>query len=407
MERQKFISALVGTAALSSTGAGLLLSSCGEVPLEDNIGGSFAGYPHGPVRAENFTNPLFIPGSGGPFGVLSVTDTPLALAAQAKTFPIFDNRLSPFLLYDTSYAAKSYQNPILRIKSGSRFTATLQNDLNEPTIVHWHGLHLSATMDGHSNDSIAPGKNYPYAFPVTNRGGTYWYHTHADQLTAKQAYGGLASFFTVEDDDEMRVSSGASKAVQAMLNLAPSNATVIHDDQPVEVPTSEVVMDDIVMIRPGDKIPVDGTLTDDESNVDESMITGESMPIGKKIGDGVIGATINKTGTFRFKATKVGADVAMEAADVVLMKSDPFDVIGAIILSRATRRKMRQNIWWAAGYNVIAFPLAAGLLYPNRSFIKPGDRCLVDVGIDPRRRQRIAVKARKDERKHPWRERGR
>ena len=110
---------------------------------------------------------------------------------------------------------------------------------------------------------------------------------------------------------EMRARSGASKAVQALLSLAPPKATVIRNDQPVEVPTSEVVIDDIVMIRPGEKIPVDGTLTDGGSNVDESMITGESMPVAKKVGDGVIGATINKTGTFRFKATKVGADTAL------------------------------------------------------------------------------------------------
>ena len=207
MERRKFIRALTDTAVFTSTSAGLLLSACGKGPLEDKIGESFAGYPHDPVRAENFTNPLFIPGGDGPFGVLDVTDTPLRLAAQAKTFPILDGRPSPFLLYDTSYAGKSYQNPILRVKSGSRFTATLQNGLNEPTIIHWHGLHLSAKMDGHPNDSIAPGKNYPYAFPVTNRGGTYWYHTHADQLTAKQAYGGLASFFIVEDDDELRLTT--------------------------------------------------------------------------------------------------------------------------------------------------------------------------------------------------------
>lgn len=207
MERRKFIRALVGTAAFSSTGVGLLLSACGKGPLENKVGEPFAGYPHDPVRAENFTNPLFIPGGDGPFGVLSVTDTQLTLTAQAKTFPILDGRASPFLLYDTSYGGKSYQNPILRIKSGSRFTATLQNGLNEPTIIHWHGLHLSAKMDGHPNDSIAPGKNYPYAFPVTNRGGTYWYHTHADELTAEQAYGGLASFFIIEDDDELRLAS--------------------------------------------------------------------------------------------------------------------------------------------------------------------------------------------------------
>ena len=205
MERRIFIRALAGTAAFISTGAGLLLSSCTKEPLENKIGAPFSAYPHDPVRAENFTNPLFVPGGEGPFGVLDVTDTPLTLTAQAKKFPILDGRASPFLLYDTSYAGKSYQNPILRIKSGSRFTATLQNGLNEPTIIHWHGLHLSAKMDGHPNDSIAPGKNYPYAFPVTNRGGTYWYHTHAHELTAEQAYGGLASFFIVEDDDEMRL----------------------------------------------------------------------------------------------------------------------------------------------------------------------------------------------------------
>lgn len=110
---------------------------------------------------------------------------------------------------------------------------------------------------------------------------------------------------------EMRARSGASKAVQALLNLAPPKATVIRNDQPVEVPTSEVLIDDIVMIRPGDKIPVDGIVTDGASAVDESVITGESMPVAKQVGDEVIGATINKTGTFRFKATKIGADTAL------------------------------------------------------------------------------------------------
>ncbi|MEO7648561.1 MAG: heavy metal translocating P-type ATPase [Gemmatimonadaceae bacterium] len=110
---------------------------------------------------------------------------------------------------------------------------------------------------------------------------------------------------------EMRARAGASKAVQALLNLAPPKATVIRDGQPVEVPTSEVVVADVVMIRPGDKLPVDGEVVEGESNVDESMITGESMPVRKVVGDTVIGATINKTGTFRFRATKVGAETAL------------------------------------------------------------------------------------------------
>jgi Cu2+-exporting ATPase len=110
---------------------------------------------------------------------------------------------------------------------------------------------------------------------------------------------------------EMRARSGASQAIQALMNLAPPKATVVRGGQPVEVPTSEVVLDDIVLIRPGDKIPVDGVIVEGESSVDESMITGESLPVKKVVGSSVVGATINKIGTFKFRATKVGADTAL------------------------------------------------------------------------------------------------
>jgi P-type Cu2+ transporter len=110
---------------------------------------------------------------------------------------------------------------------------------------------------------------------------------------------------------EMRARSGASQAIQALMNLAPPKATVIRDGQTVEVPTSEVLLDDIVLIRPGDKVPVDGVIVEGESSVDESMITGESLPVKKQVGSTVVGATINKTGTFKFRTTKVGADTAL------------------------------------------------------------------------------------------------
>ena len=110
---------------------------------------------------------------------------------------------------------------------------------------------------------------------------------------------------------EMRARAGASDAIRALLDLAPPKATVIRDGEPVEVPTSDVVLDDIVLIRPGDKVPVDGVVVEGSSSVDESMITGESVPVEKAVGSNVIGATINKTGTFRFRATKVGADTAL------------------------------------------------------------------------------------------------
>ncbi|MBI2780728.1 MAG: HAD-IC family P-type ATPase, partial [Chloroflexi bacterium] len=110
---------------------------------------------------------------------------------------------------------------------------------------------------------------------------------------------------------EMRARAGASDAIRTLLDLAPPKATVVREGQPVEVPTSEVVVGDVVLIRPGDKIPVDGEVTEGSSTVDESMVTGESLPVDKAVGSRVTGATINKTGAFRFRATKVGADTAL------------------------------------------------------------------------------------------------
>jgi Cu2+-exporting ATPase len=110
---------------------------------------------------------------------------------------------------------------------------------------------------------------------------------------------------------EMRARAGASNAMRALLDLAPPMATVIRDGQPVEVPTSEVLQGEIVFIRPGNKVPVDGDVLDGDSKVDESMITGESLPVDKRPGDTVTGGTINLMGTFRFRATKVGADTAL------------------------------------------------------------------------------------------------
>ena len=97
---------------------------------------------------------------------------------------------------------------------------------------------------------------------------------------------------------EMRARAGASAAIRALLDLAPPMATVLRDGREVEVPTADVMTGDTVVIRPGNKIPVDGTVVDGASQVDKSMLTGESMPVAKRPGDTVIGATINKSGTF-------------------------------------------------------------------------------------------------------------
>ena len=110
---------------------------------------------------------------------------------------------------------------------------------------------------------------------------------------------------------EMRARAGASESIRALMDLAPPKATVLREGKELEVPTAEVAFGETIVIRPGNKIPVDGTVLNGSSMVDESMLTGESMPVEKKIGDAIIGATINKSGTFQYRATKVGADTAL------------------------------------------------------------------------------------------------
>src|SRR5262249_39920587 len=110
---------------------------------------------------------------------------------------------------------------------------------------------------------------------------------------------------------EMRARAGASEAIRALLDLAPPKATVLRDGREVEIPTAEVLVEDTVVIRPGNKIPGEGTGREGGPGGEERMPTGKSMRVGKKPGDTVMGATINKSGTFRYTATKVGADTAL------------------------------------------------------------------------------------------------
>jgi P-type Cu2+ transporter len=111
---------------------------------------------------------------------------------------------------------------------------------------------------------------------------------------------------------EMRARVGATDAIRELLDLAPPKATVLRNGQELEIPTAEVRVNDLLIVRPGGKIPVDGEIVEGgASEVDESTLTGESVPVKKGPGDPVIGATLNKSGGFRYRATKVGRDTAL------------------------------------------------------------------------------------------------
>lgn len=150
--------------------------------------------------------------------------------------------------------------------------------------------------------AIAISAGWLYSLYVTLTGGGEVFYEAAVVLTA---------FVLLGHWFEMRARGGANDAIRNLIDLAPPMATVIRAGEEVEIPTHEVVVGDILLIRPGSKIPVDGTVLAGESEVDESMVTGESLPVPKQPGAPVIGASINTTGSLRVQATKVGSDTAL------------------------------------------------------------------------------------------------
>jgi P-type Cu2+ transporter len=150
--------------------------------------------------------------------------------------------------------------------------------------------------------AVAVGAGWVYSVGVTLTGGGDVFYEAATVL---------AAFVLLGHWFEMRARGGANDAIRTLLDLAPPKALVIRNGEPVEIPTADVVVGDLLLVRPGAKIAVDGVVEEGQSEVDESVVTGESLPVHKQPGSPVIGATINKNGTLRVRATKVGADTAL------------------------------------------------------------------------------------------------
>jgi Cu2+-exporting ATPase len=150
--------------------------------------------------------------------------------------------------------------------------------------------------------AVAVGAGWLYSLAVTLTGGG---DTFYEAATVLAAFVLLGHWF------EMRARGGANDAIRALLDLAPPQATVIRDGETVEIPTAEVVAGDLLLVRPGDKVGTDGVVEEGHSEVDESVVTGESLPVSKAPRSPVIGATINKNGTLRVRATRVGSDTAL------------------------------------------------------------------------------------------------
>ncbi len=110
---------------------------------------------------------------------------------------------------------------------------------------------------------------------------------------------------------EMRARGKTSEAIKRLIGLQPKTARIIRDEKELDIPIEQVAVEDVIRVRPGEKIPIDGLITEGHSAVDESMLTGEPLPVEKNVGDEVVGGTLNKTGSFIFKATRIGKDTAL------------------------------------------------------------------------------------------------
>jgi P-type Cu2+ transporter len=189
----------------------------------------------------------------------------------------------------------------------------------------WRALR-ARTLDMMVLVAVAIGAGWLYSVYVTLSGGGEVFYEAATVL---------AAFVLLGHWFEMRARGGANDAIRTLLELAPPMAVVLRDGEPVEVPTAEVNVGDLLLIRPGAKVPVDGTVIEGESEVDESMVTGESLPVAKTSGADVIGASVNTTGTLRVRATKVGSDTALAQIVALVQQAQNSKAPGQRLADRA------------------------------------------------------------------------
>jgi Cu2+-exporting ATPase len=229
--------------------------------------------------------------------------------------------------------------------------------------------------------------------------GTAWVYSVAATFFIEgevfyESAGMLATFVLLGHWFEMRARGGANDAVRALLDLAPPKAVVLRDGQPVEVPTAEVVVGDLLLVRPGSKVPVDAVVEEGESQVDESTVTGESLPVKKTAGDQLIGATINKNGTLRARATAVGSDTALAQVVKLVQEAQNSKAPGQRLADRAAfwlvfvaliggtltfvvwnfvvGRDLQESLLFAITVVVITCPDALGLATPTAIMVGTG-----------------------------------
>jgi Cu+-exporting ATPase len=235
----------------------------------------------------------------------------------------------------------------------------------------WRGLRAGVTD---MNLLYATGIGAAYLIAVIN---TLWPTAGfgGEGATFYESAALLTTFIVLGRFLEALTRGRTSEAIRKLMSLQPKVARVLRNGQEREIPAEAVQVGDIVIVRPGERIPVDGVVLEGYSAVDESMITGESMPVEKKAGDEVIGGTMNKTGSFRFRATKVGRETAL--AQIIKLVEDaqtskaPIQrladwVAGHFILGVHALALLVFIFWFFVGYNAFFDPSTSFLLSPHK-----------------------------------------
>jgi len=240
------------------------------------------------------------------------------------------------------------------------------------------------TLDMNVLVGVAIAAGWSYSVVITFRGGGDVFYEASTVLSA---------FVLLGHWLEMRARGGANDAVRALLSLAPPQAIVIKNAEQVEVLTSEVQVGDLLLIKPGGKVPVDAVVEEGSGEVDESVVTGESLPVSKAPGSALIGGSINKNGTLRARATRVGSDTALAQIVKLVQAAQSSKAPGQQLADRAAfwlvlvalvggtltlvawllaGRGLSQAILFAISVVVITCPDALGLATPTAVMVGTG-----------------------------------
>jgi P-type Cu2+ transporter len=193
---------------------------------------------------------------------------------------------------------------------------------------------------------------------------------------------------------EMKSRKGTNESLRALFDIVPPKATVVRDGAELELPTAEIVVGDRILLRPGDKVPVDGRIVGGSSSIDESLVTGESIPVEKRVGDEVVGGSVNGSGSLTMEATKIGADTALgqiialveqaqsskapgqrladRAAAVLVIVAVSAGLITFAVWTLASDQSFLDSLTFAISAVVIACPDALGLATPTAVAVGTG-----------------------------------